>query len=107
MSAFLGLVKYMTIFSLSALRPKAESSSVWIEVTASSMSLSLKTSFTVVLSRYPENTSCFFVVVTCTKLLPTLIATSIFPLDLESRVTGWYIHLVSLTTLMVSFGRCK
>ena len=87
-SDFLGLVKYMTILPLSALRPKAESSSVWIEVGASSMSPSRKMSFTVVLMRKP-GTSCFLVVVTCTNWLPTLITTSILPLDLDSLVTGW------------------
>lgn len=64
MSAFLGLVKYMTIFPLSALRPKAESSSVCIDVAASSMSPSRKMSLTVVLSLNPAKISCFLAVVT-------------------------------------------
>ncbi len=106
-STFFGLVKYMTILPLSALRPKAESSSVCIDVGASSTSPSRKMSFTVVLRRKPWYISCFLVVVTCTNWLPTLTTTSIFPFVLDSLVMGWKTYLVSVTTLMVSLGRCN
>lgn len=63
-SPFLGLVKYITILPLSVLKPNAESSSVWIEVGASSTSDKRKISLTVACSLSPGTTSCFFVVVT-------------------------------------------
>ena len=106
-SGFLGLVKYITIFPFSVRNPKAESSSVWMDVGASSTSERRNISLTVACSLRPGTTSCFFVVVTCTNWLPTLITTSIFPFVFESLMIGWKTYLVSVTTLIVSFGRCS
>jgi hypothetical protein len=106
-SGFLGLVKYITIFPFSVRSPNAESSSVCMEVGASSTSERRKMSLTVACSLRPGTTSCFFVVVTCTNWLPTLMTTSIFPFVFESLMIGWNTYLVSVTTLIVSFGKCN